>query len=53
MTLGEVAWAFELPENKDLPGFSKLRSLYQLLGNGVPLSMGRAVAQAVIEAIGD
>jgi len=53
MTLGEVAWAFELPENKDLPDFSKLRSLYQLLGNGVPLSMGRAVAQAVIEAIGD
>lgn len=40
-----------LPEDFDLPPFT-IKAKLQAIGNGVPLAMGRAIAAAVIEAIG-
>lgn len=37
-----------LPSNFDLPEFSR-RGKYKAVGNGVPLEMGRRIAQAVID----
>ena len=39
-----------LPADFDLPGF-KVQAKYEAVGNGVPLVMGRAVAQAVKRAM--
>ena len=41
-----------LPPDFDLPGF-KVQAKYEALGNGVPLSMGHAVAKAVRRALVD
>ena len=37
-----------LPDDFDLPGFTR-RGKYKAVGNGVPLEMGRVIAQAVID----
>jgi DNA (cytosine-5)-methyltransferase 1 len=41
-----------LPEHFDLPPFTE-RAKLKAVGNGVPLAMGRAVAQAVVRAVSE
>lgn len=50
MTLAEVNVAMGLPEGWATPALTKAAS-YEVRGNGVPLPMGRAIAQAVKAAI--
>lgn len=46
LTLPEVAVAFGLPPDFDMPGF-RLQAKYEVLGNAVPVWMAKAIALAV------
>jgi len=51
MTLAEVNVAMGLPSNFSTPCL-KVEYAYMVRGNGVPLQMGRAIAEAVKVALG-
>ncbi len=50
--LGEAIRAQGLPAGFDLPGFT-VREKVRAVGNGVPLPMGRAIADAVLRALAE
>ncbi len=49
-TVDEMKRLQGLPADFDIP-FATMRGKEEMIGNGVPLSMGRAIARAVVEAL--